>query len=167
MNVLVVSGIWPPDVGGPASHAPDVARFLHARGHRVEVVVTAPAEPAEEQFPVYWTRRALPVGIRHVHALALVWRRARQADVVYSTGMFGRSGIAAALARRPLVIKLTGDPAFERLRARGAVDGDVDSFQERSGGITARGLRQLRDSVLRRAAHVFTPSGYLRDLVIT
>ncbi len=167
MNVLVVSGIWPPDVGGPASHAPDVARFLHARGHRVEVVVTAPAEPAEEQFPVYWTRRALPVGIRHVHALALIWRRARQADVVYSTGMFGRSGIAAALARRPLVIKLTGDPAFERLRARGAVDGDVDSFQERSGGITARGLRQLRDSVLRRAAHVFTPSGYLRDLVIT
>ena len=25
MNVLVVSGIWPPDVGGPASHAPEVA----------------------------------------------------------------------------------------------------------------------------------------------
>ena len=29
MKVLVVSGIWPPDVGGPASHAPEVARFLH------------------------------------------------------------------------------------------------------------------------------------------
>ena len=28
VNVLVVSGIWPPDVGGPASHAPDVAAFL-------------------------------------------------------------------------------------------------------------------------------------------
>ena len=27
-EVLVVSGIWPPDVGGPASHAPDVAEFL-------------------------------------------------------------------------------------------------------------------------------------------
>ncbi len=39
MKVLVVSGIWPPDVGGPASHAPEVAGFLHERGHRVEVLV--------------------------------------------------------------------------------------------------------------------------------
>ena len=167
MNVLVVSGIWPPDVGGPASHAPDVARFLHGRGHRVEVVVTASAEPAGEPFPVLWATRSRPVGIRHLDSLVLVWRRARLADVVYSTGMFGRSGIACALARRPLVVKLTGDPAFERLRARGTIAGDVDSFQETRGGLTARGLKQLRDRVLRRAAHVFTPSGYLRELVIT
>jgi hypothetical protein len=31
VNVLVVSGIWPPDVG-PASHAPQVASFLQSRG---------------------------------------------------------------------------------------------------------------------------------------
>jgi len=40
VKVLIVSGIWPPDVGGPASHAPEVARFLVARGHDVDVVVT-------------------------------------------------------------------------------------------------------------------------------
>ena len=32
LKILVVSGIWPPDVGGPASHAPEVAAFL--RGAR-------------------------------------------------------------------------------------------------------------------------------------
>lgn len=166
MRALVVSGIWPPDVGGPASHAPDVARFLASRGHQVEVVVTAESCPAKEPFPVFWSPRSHPVGIRHAHALALVWRHARRADVVYSTGMFGRSGIAAALARRPLVLKLTGDPAFERLRARGAVAGDVDAFQGGGGGVAGIALRQLRDRVLRHAAHVFTPSGYLRELVI-
>ena len=41
MKVLIVSGIWPPDVGGPASHAPEVAEMLLARGHEVEVVTTA------------------------------------------------------------------------------------------------------------------------------
>ena len=46
VNVLVVSGIWPPDVGGPASHAPDVAAFLRERGHDVEVVTTAARAPA-------------------------------------------------------------------------------------------------------------------------
>ena len=46
MKVLVVSGIWPPDVGGPASHAPELAGFLRSRGHCVEVVTTADAPPA-------------------------------------------------------------------------------------------------------------------------
>ena len=61
MNVLVVSGIWPPDVGGPASHAPEVASFLHARGHRVEVVTTATAAPPQEPYAVRWVDRGLPV----------------------------------------------------------------------------------------------------------
>lgn len=168
MKVLIVTGIWPPDVGGPASHAPEVARFLGGHGHRVEVVTTAAAAPRTEAYPVRFTSRRLPVGVRHLHSLVLITRRARSADAVYSTGMFGRSGIAAALARRPIVIKLTGDPAFERLRARGVVEGDVDVFQREPGGsLTERGLRGLRNWVVRRAAHVFTPSGYLRDLVVS
>ena len=52
MKVLVVSGIWPPDVGGPASHAPDVAEFLRSRGHEVEVVTTADVPPPERPYPV-------------------------------------------------------------------------------------------------------------------
>ena len=46
MKVLIVSGIWPPDVGGPASHAPEVAGSCARRGHEVEVVTTADAPPA-------------------------------------------------------------------------------------------------------------------------
>ena len=41
VRVVVVSGIWPPDPGGPASHAPALADFLAERGHAVEVVTTA------------------------------------------------------------------------------------------------------------------------------
>jgi glycosyltransferase involved in cell wall biosynthesis len=166
VRILIVSGIWPPDVGGPASHAPDVAHFLRQQGHEVEVVITADAEPAPEPYPVRWTPRRLPVGVRHLHALGLVAWRARRADAVYTTGMFGRTGLASFLVRRPFVMKLTGDPAFERLRARGALSGDVDDFQRQAGGLSARALRRFRDWVARRAAHVFTPSAYLRDLVV-
>jgi glycosyltransferase involved in cell wall biosynthesis len=166
VNVLVVSGIWPPDVGGPASHAPAVADFLHGRGHGVEVVVTADAEPAPRPYPVHHTSRRLPVGVRHLHAAALAARRARGADVVYTTGMFARSALAATFARRPYVVKLTGDPAFERLRARGAFADGVDAFQTGGGGAKAAALRALRNVTLRRAAHVVCPSGWLRDLAV-
>jgi glycosyltransferase involved in cell wall biosynthesis len=166
VNVLVVSGIWPPDVGGPASHAPDVAAFLHGRGHGVEVVVTADAQPAPRPYPVRWISRRIPKGAIHVRTGLEVARRARRADVVYTTGMFGRSAGGATLARVPYVIKLTADPAFERARRRGMVDGDVEAFQRRRVGPAIRALRLARDAELRGAAHVFTPSAWLRDLAV-
>ena len=97
VNVLVVSGIWPPDVGGPASHAPQVASFLLERGHGVAVVTTAqrPPAPAVVSRPLGLPLPAEGSRARQ-HGLEVA-RRARGADVVYTTGMFGRS---AARRRR-------------------------------------------------------------------
>jgi glycosyltransferase involved in cell wall biosynthesis len=167
VKVLIVSGIWPPDVGGPASHAPDVAAFLREAGHRVEVVTTASAAPAPQDYPVHWLSRSLPKGVVHLRTAAEVARRAAAADVVYTTGMFGRSSTGARLARRPYVVKLTADPAFERARRRGVVGGDVDRFQAEPGGAQVRAYRVARDWELRGAAHVFTPSSYLRELAVS
>jgi glycosyltransferase involved in cell wall biosynthesis len=167
VNVLVVCGIWPPDVGGPASHAPDVAQFLHDRGHRVEVVTTAQAGPAARDYPVHWASRGLPKGVLHARCALLVRERARRADVVYTTGMFGRSAAGASAARRPYVVKLTADPAFERARRRGEVGGTVDDFQRGGGGLRGRAYRVARDLELRGAAHVFCPSEWLRTLALT
>jgi glycosyltransferase involved in cell wall biosynthesis len=166
VRVLIVSGIWPPDVGGPASHAPDVARFLQEHGHEVEVVTTANAPPSARPYPVHAVARHHRPGVRHVRGAALVRRRARGADVVYTTGMFGRSAFGSLTARTPYVVKLTADPAFERSRRRGLVAGDVDEFQGRGGGATVALLRFARDAELRHAAHVFTPSAYLRELAV-
>jgi glycosyltransferase involved in cell wall biosynthesis len=166
MNVLVVSGIWPPDVGGPASHAVDVAAELCARGHGVEVVTTAAAAPAPEEYPVHWISRSLPKGVIHARTAAEIARRARWADVVYTTGMFGRSASGASLGRRPYVVKLTADPAFERARRRGMVGGDVVEFQRVRGDAAIRALRAARNAELRHAAHVFTPSAFLRELTL-
>jgi glycosyltransferase involved in cell wall biosynthesis len=160
-----VSGIWPPDVGGPASHAPEVAGFLAARGHEVEVVVTADSAPAAAEYPVRWVSRRLPPGVRHAEGVRVVASRARWADVVYTTGMFGRSSLGGLLARRPVVVKLTADPAYERARRWGWFDGTLADFQRDRGRRTLP-LRRVRDLDLRRAAHVVTPSAYLRELVL-
>ena len=80
--------------------------------------------------------------------------------------MFGRSAAGSTLARKPYVVKLTADPAFERSRRRGSSTGNVDDFQEQRGGPAVALLRFARDAELRHAAHVFTPSAYLRELAL-
>ncbi len=166
MNVLIVSGIWPPDVGGPASHAPELAAFLQGRGHSIEVVTTADAQPAPGAYPVHHVSRSVPVGLRHAAVVALVARRARSADVVYATSMIGRASLASRLARRPFVVKLTADEAYERARRRGLFAGDLDEFQRHEGGPAIKALRRARDVAISRASHVFCPSEYLRQIAI-
>jgi len=166
MKPLIVTGIWPPDVGGPASHGPELAAFLHARGHEVEVVTTAESEPAAKPYAVFWTRRSLPPGVRHLAVVELVRAHARKADVVYDLSMLGRCALATSLARRPLVVKLPTDPAYERARRWGLFDGDMDAFQSARGGARVRALRLARDGALKRARVICCPSAYLRELAI-
>ena len=130
-------------------------------------MTTAEVQPAAQAYPVRFVSRRLPKGVLHARTAAEIARRARSADVVYTTGMFGRSAAGATVARRPYVLKLTADPAFERARRRGIVGGTVDEFQSALGGVAVRALRLARDAELKRAAHVFTPSAYLRELAVT
>ena len=164
MRVVVVSGIWPPDPGGPASHASALADFLSERGHQVEVVTTAHSEPAPRTYPVSWAARTSP--FRHVRATSLVRRAAARADTVYATSMIRRAAIGSTLARRPLVVKLVSDEVFERAVRSGRYAGTLDEFQRVGGGLRTRFLRSTRNAAVRRARHVFCPSAYLRDIAL-
>jgi glycosyltransferase involved in cell wall biosynthesis len=158
--VLVVTGIWPPDVGGPASHAPEVAEFLRGRGHDVEVVTTAPAAPAPQEYPVHWISRAQHVLLRYARGALLVRRVARRADVVYSTGMYGRTRVGSWLARVPRVVKLTGDPAYERAMRYGLTRLPIDDFQRRRD-LRVAWLKAMRDLSLSGAGRYLCPSASL------
>jgi glycosyltransferase involved in cell wall biosynthesis len=79
--------------------------------------------------------------------------------------MLGRSSLGALLARRPFVLKLTADPAYERARRFGFTNATLEQFQQHPGA-RSQVLCKTRDADLRRAAHVITPSGYLRELAL-
>ena len=75
MRIVFLTGIWPPDVGGPATHGPDFARFLRDRGpRRARSSRWATRAPSERPVPVHWVSRGLPFVARYPLVAA---RRAR------------------------------------------------------------------------------------------
>jgi glycosyltransferase involved in cell wall biosynthesis len=160
MRVVFLTGIWPPDVGGPATHGPDFARFLRERGHDVRVVTMADGEPSERPVPVTAVARGRPFVVRYPAVALAGARLARGADVVYASATYAAAATAAAAARKPLVAKLVSDPAYERARRYGLFAGSLEEFQPASDARVAL-LKRLRTRSLRRASRLVVPSAYL------
>lgn len=163
MRLTFLTGIWPPDVGGPATHGPELARFLVDRGHEVVVVTMGDGEPTVRPCEVVVVSRAAPFPVRYSKIAAVAARRARHADVVYATATYAAAAVAATLARRPLVVKLVSDPAYERAQRYGLFSGSLEAFQSR-GNRRTEALKAARTRALRQARAVVVPSRYLAGI---
>ena len=163
MRITVLPGIWPPDVGGPATHAPELARFLIDRGHAVHVVTMASAPPTERPCPVTTIDRGRPFPVRYGELTLRAAGAARAADVVYASATYAAAAIASIGARRPLVAKLVSDPAYERARRWGLFEGTLEEFQQ-AGGRRLLLLKRARTWSLRRAVTLVVPSKYLAEI---
>jgi glycosyltransferase involved in cell wall biosynthesis len=163
MRIVFLTGIWPPDVGGPATHGPDFARFLRDRGHDVRVVTMADAEPTDRPVPVNAVARGNPFVVRYPQVALAGLRLARTSDVVYATATYAAAAAAASGARRPLVAKLVSDPAYERARRYSLFRGSLEEFQL-SRDRRNRALMRLRSLSLRRARRIVVPSHYLAEI---
>lgn len=161
-----MSGIWPPDIGGPASHGPQFAEYLAARGHQPRALVSAGGPLGDSGFPVRVTRRDRPLPVRLVAGAAALTRAVRHVDVVYATGIYHRAAAACRLAGTPLVAKVVNDPAYERSRNWGRTSLSLTDYQsDASKDPTMRALRFARDRALGSADALIVPSEYQARIV--
>jgi glycosyltransferase involved in cell wall biosynthesis len=162
MRVLIVTGIYPPDIGGPATHADDVRRALTERGHEVAVVTLTDERRPELRPSLVRLPRSWPWPARSAGALAWVVREARRHDVVYATGLGPVAVAGAGLAHRPVALKIVGDPAWERGVRRGLTASSFDDFQDDRGGpVALRSMRAVRNWSARHATALLSPSAHL------
>jgi glycosyltransferase involved in cell wall biosynthesis len=169
MRVLITSPVFPPDLGGPAVYVPSLARFLLERGHSVEVVAfCSDPEPKGHPFPVVAiSRGALPV--RYLKAFAIVWRRARHADVVYVNEHLALLHVLAAkLAGKPVMIRIMVDGAWEISHRYGWCGGDmINEFQTKTYNWKVKLTRALQRRWWKWCAHIIACSEFLRQILVT
>jgi glycosyltransferase involved in cell wall biosynthesis len=114
MRVLVVTGIFPPDIGGPATYVPTIAAALAEWGHEVVVVTLSNDLDHDDHrygFRVVRLPRKLAKPWRVLRAIGTIWRLGRKADVLFVNGLALESVLANMALRKPLVMKVVGDLA--------------------------------------------------------
>jgi glycosyltransferase involved in cell wall biosynthesis len=170
VKVLFVTGIFPPDHGGPARYVPMVATELRRRNHDVLAVITLSdrldCDDSGYGFPIVRLRRSLPRGWRMVQTIRSILRHGRSADVIYLNGLVFEGIVATRLLRHcRTAIKVVGDLIWEKARNSRVTTLDLDSFQFASLPISWRVMRRLQAWYTARADAVIVPSAYLKSIV--
>lgn len=169
-NILLVTNIFPPQIGGPATFVDRLAQELAHRGHRVTVVCSSDAQSDASDTGRNFRVRRVSLARRELYEikirLILFWEMLRH-RVVLVNGLETYVAQVASILGRDYTLKVVGDTAWETARNRGTTSLDVDRFQtDAQAQQRHRDLVERRNKCVRRAARVFTPSYYLRDMVV-
>lgn len=157
MKILIATGLYTPDIGGPATYTRFLERVLPPRGFSLVVVS-------------FGEVRHLPKIIRH---LAYFWKLLRAGwgmDVIYaldtvSVGM--PATLASIVLGKRLYVRVPGDYAWEQGQQRFGVTSTLDEFQhEHAHSKEVRTLVLIQAWVVHHATRVVVPSEYMRGLVI-
>jgi glycosyltransferase involved in cell wall biosynthesis len=171
MKILITTGIFPPDIGGPATYMPTIAKALTERGHQVTVLTTSEPENLRwddsiHPFRVFRINRRQKIWLRSLECVARILRLGRTADVIYANGIYFETAIANKFLRKPLVMKIVGDEAWERSVRKGWTKDNFEDFQQRCQSWQAELLKRHRSWIVRQADKVIVPSQYLANWVV-
>ena len=160
MRIVFLTGIWPPDVGGPATHGPDFAAFSRRARARGDVVTMGDGEP--DVRPCEVNRRLARLAVSRSATVAVAARRGAAAARRPTSSTRPRRMRPRASPRRsartPLVAKLVSDPATSARGATASSTARSRSSRRPAGGASrrssARGRRRSQARGDRRPEHV-------------
>lgn len=166
MKILLTSGIYPPDIGGPASYVPKLSRAFRSEGHQTTVVSLKPRTPGEvnrDSNTFLVNRGFLPV--RLLRTISQIVFRAISADRIFSNGLYLESAIAARITGTPSVAKIVGDPLWERKRNNGKTAQSIVDFQTSRLTFLDRSFRYIYRLAFDSFSVITTPSEELARVV--
>lgn len=177
LKITIATGIFPPDVGGPATYTEALGWGLAKEGIKVTVVCYSDITGQRDEaypFPVQRVSRRHILPIRYLLYLLTLLRYVGKSDLIYAMGPVS-DGIPAwavsILLRKPLVIRLGGDFVWERSLELGKTSAPLRTFYQEPQDMFNRFLITVVNMVLKRAVSIvfstdFQKGIYERDLGI-
>ena len=165
-KILIATGIFPPDIGGPATYSKLLLDELPNRGLAVKVVS-------------FGAVRHLPKVIRHFIYFLKILRKGFFVDVIFaqdpvSVGL--PSVLAAKILRKKFILKVVGDYAWEQFQIKNeklkskndkGKFKTLEEFQVEKYDFLTELRRKIEHLVAKKADKIIVPSEYLKKIVGT
>jgi len=157
LTILVATGIYPPDIGGPATYTRQIEEELPKHDIAVRVVSFGPV-------------RRYPKGISHLIYFFKLLKSAFGVNVIYaldpvSTGL--PALIASKILRKKFLLRLGGDYAWEMASLKYSITETPLEYVSKMDSYPTpiKVLRKIETLVARNASKVFTQSKYTKKVI--
>ena len=154
-RVLIATGIFPPEVGGPATYSKILLDELSKENFGVRVLS-------------FGNIRRFPKILRHIaYGLKTFWM-GRNSDVIFAQDPVSvgfPAMLAAKILRKKFILKIVGDYAWEQGVQRFEVKEILDDFLNKKYGINVEVLRKIEKFVANHTEKIIVPSEYLKKVV--
>ena len=160
MKVTLITGIYPPDIGGPATFVPQLAAELQARGHEVQSLsLRSPNQPKRQymEWDEYFISRDVVVPVRFVKTVWKIIKVARSTDVIFANGLHQEAATANFFIRKKMIAKIVGDPVWERWVNKTLRRKEIEVFQNQDLGFGVKLQRIFLTWSLNQFHTVITP----------
>ena len=108
MKIIIATGIYPPDIGGPAQYAKNLKAEFEGLGHQVKVLT-------------YQLEKKMPIGVRHLWFFLRCLLTFPRSDLVIALDTFSvglPAVMAAKIFGKKIIIRTGGDFLWEQFVER-------------------------------------------------
>ncbi len=172
MKIILLTSIFPPDVGGPAIIAERLALIFTQKGIETKVLCLSNSkEGRKHNFPVLRINRNNPkIVLYSVYFLKLL-QLVPGTDVIYSLsaspGMTFLPLILAKIFKKRFIIRPGGDFLWERDTEEGKINLSLREYYEKSEFLKKKFLYWLSNFIFKRTDLIIFPTLFLKTLYLS
>jgi glycosyltransferase involved in cell wall biosynthesis len=162
LEVLLITGVYPPQLGGPAVFTPRFKDWLEERNISTKVISYNLGEKSKDKTINF-------VSIRQnrfkafIQFIYLVKKYSNKNTLILSNGAFLETYFVCLFSKRKYVIKIPGDQVWEFSVNRGWTSSSIEKFQDEKLRFVQRIFRILLNLAYKNSKSVIVPSKQLAN----
>ena len=169
MRVLVTVGIFPPDIGGPATFVPKIAKYFQDElNYEIEILTLSDNKNSNinDDFSVKRIDRNLPIIYRWLKTIFTIYKLGKNKDLIFVNGLGTETTIANIFLKKKIIRKIVGDPVWERAYSKAKISESFDEFQVKNYGFSISLQKKVRSFSIKKSDIVVTPSKHLKNFIL-
>lgn len=165
MRILIATGIFPPDIGGPATMIGELRSALNKLGHEVKIVTYASNSICDQE--VYRVNRQASIIFRYLKFFYFLLKFKNWAEVIYVTDIYSVGYFAYILKKffgKKYIVRFAGDSAWETAVTKGWTKDYIIDFQTKKYSSKIEKIKTRRKKILVNADNVIVVSNFLAEV---
>ena len=162
-------GIFPPDIGGPATFVPKIAKYFQDElNYEIEILTLSDNKNSNinDDFSVKRIDRNLPIIYRWLKTIFTIYKLGKNKDLIFVNGLGTETTIANIFLKKKIIRKIVGDPVWERAYSKAKISESFDEFQVKNYGLSILLQKKVRSFSIKKSDIVVTPSKHLKNFIL-